>query len=176
VLHDCDAPPPGNPAAAVLLLALMDADSRLWLSPALARGGAGAWLRFHTGCALVHDPARAHFAWAAAPAELPSLDLFPQGSDNHPEEAATCLVDVPGLTAPAAEVAEPEDDSLILRGPGIRDQARLRIHGVCSQVMNQLRFGLSGNHARFPCGVDVFLATPGQIAGLPRSTRIETGA
>lgn len=50
-------------AAALLLLALLDADTCLWLSPSLAESDAAAWLRFHTGCRLVTEPAAAQFCW-----------------------------------------------------------------------------------------------------------------
>jgi alpha-D-ribose 1-methylphosphonate 5-triphosphate synthase subunit PhnH len=52
---DTALPRQGHCAAAALLLGLLDADTTLWLSPALASSDAPAWLRFHTGCLIVTD-------------------------------------------------------------------------------------------------------------------------
>ena len=53
VEHDAQAPAVGHSASAAVLLALLDSDCTLWLSPKLAASDAGAWLRFHTGCTVV---------------------------------------------------------------------------------------------------------------------------
>ena len=45
VEHDAQAPVVGHAASAVVLLALLDSDCTLWLSPRLATSDAGAWLR-----------------------------------------------------------------------------------------------------------------------------------
>lgn len=198
VVHDAHVPPCGHAASAALLLALMDSGNCLWLSPSLAGGHTAAWLRFHTGCTLVSEPATADFAWAANANELPSLDCFAQGSDSYPDRSATCLLDVPALcgnpypSAPSTmpgpsairEVAAlsvpaeplgnaPLDRGWLLRGPGIRDCTRLRVVGLPRRFTARFESAWAANHASFPRGVDLFLAAPRRIAGLPRTTRID---
>ena len=160
---DAECPPTGHPAAAVLLLALLDADCTLWLSPTLAGSPTAAWLRFHTGCRLVADAAQATFAWVAQGDAVPTLASFAQGSDADPEGSTTLVIDLPSLDG-----GEP----LALGGPGIATTHTLQPLGLPDDFTAQW----AANHAAFPRGVDVFLAAPGAIAGLPRTTRIAVPA
>ncbi len=157
-------PPHGaHPAAAALLLALLDQDCKLWLSPGFTHGDAAAWLRFHTGCTVVSDAAQADFAWVAAASELPSLSSFAQGSAEYPDQSSTCIVQVDGLQAPAPAPA------WTLNGPGVKGSAALQVDGLGSEFLAQWR----ASQMHFPCGVD-FLFTHGQaFVGLPRSTHIQ---
>ena len=154
------APQKGHMAAAVLLLGLLDADNRLWLSESLAHSDAAGWLRFHTGCALVPTPEQADFCWCAQGDVWPNLAALPQGSDDWPERSATCVLEVTRLLADGTGWA--------LQGPGIDGTQRLRVQGMADGFEAQWQ----ANQTRFPCGVDVFLATATQIAGLPRSTQL----
>ncbi len=169
VSHDAEVPSHGHAASAALLLALLDADCRLWLSPSLAASDAAAWLRFHTGCVLVDEPAEAQFAWIAMGDELPALQHFPQGTDNDPDRAATCVLDVPGF------VDSGDAGAWTLRGPGIQTRTRLRVDGLAPHMVDSLLAQRAANHAAFPRGIDLFLAAPRRIVGLPRTTSIETG-
>jgi alpha-D-ribose 1-methylphosphonate 5-triphosphate synthase subunit PhnH len=170
VPHDAQVPSRGHPASAALLLALLDPDCKLWLSPSLAGSDAAAWLRFHSGCVLVDEPADAQFAWIANGDEPPVFDSFDQGSDTYPDQSTTCVMDVPAL-------AEGEDvGAWTLSGPGIREHAKLEVYGLPHEVAQRLVAQRAANHAAFPRGIDLFLATPRQIVGLPRSTRIELEA
>lgn len=165
--HDAQPPAGGQRAAAAALLALLDGDCTLWLSPRLAASGSGAWLRFHTGCTLVADAAAARFVWVAQGDAMPALHELAQGSDSHPEQSATCLLEVAQAECGAAALAAP--GAWRLSGPGIAGHAALRVPGLAPDFLPQWQ----ANHAAFPRGVDVLLATAGQIVGLPRSTRIE---
>lgn len=160
VTHDAQVPRVGHAASA----ALLDADCCLWLSPALRDSDAAAWLRFHTGCKLVEAPREAQFAWFAAGDAWPSLEGFAWGSENYPDQSTTCVVDVAGFRHEAEE-----GEDWRLSGPGIQGGACLRVTGLPPDFVAQW----AANHAAFPRGVDLFLATPQQIVGLPRSTRIE---
>lgn len=159
VPSDAQHPDGAAPAAAALLLALLDPDCALWMAPRLAAGPAGAWLRFHTGCRIVEDPARADFAWADAD-QLPALDVFAQGREFEPEAGATCVVQVRALT---------EGGGWRLRGPGILDAARLGVEGLPDDFTEQWR----ANSARFPRGVDLLLCAGASLAGLSRTTRVD---
>jgi alpha-D-ribose 1-methylphosphonate 5-triphosphate synthase subunit PhnH len=163
-LQDCGdvpAPPPGvEPAANALLLALLDQDCRLWLSPSCNGAGAG-YLRFHTGCVLVGEQRQADFALVAAPAELPPLGSFDLGTAEYPNRSTTLVVQVGTLS---------DAGPWRLTGPGIRGEARLQAAGLGADFLAQWRH----NAKSFPRGVDLFLASGTRLCGLPRTTRIET--
>ena len=145
------APAPLTPVAAALLLALVDYESPLWLDAAARQPAVVEYLRFHCGCPLVDDPARAAFALVAEPRAMPPLSAFHQGSDEYPDRSTTVIVQVPNLDG---------GDNWRLKGPGIRDQAILSA-------------GHQDNHALFPRGIDLLFAAATQLAGLPRSTQLE---
>lgn len=170
VEHDAQTPAVGRAASAAALLALLDSDCTLWLSPRLAAGDAGAWLRFHTGCTLVDEPAKARFVWVALGDALPALGTLAQGSDIYPDQSATCVVDVADTAATTAAngVADGAADAWCLTGPGIQSAADLRVSGLPGDFVAQW----AANHAAFPRGVDVLLGTHAHIVGLPRTTHI----
>lgn len=156
---DLQAMPGVHPAAGALLLALLDQDTRLWLSPGLADGAVAASLRFHTGCPLAGSPGDADFALVKDPAELPPLESFGSGSDEHPERSATLVLQVAAL----------QPSGWRLTGPGIRGETRLSAPLLGADFLSQWE----RNRARFPRGVDLFLASGERLCGLPRSTRLE---
>jgi alpha-D-ribose 1-methylphosphonate 5-triphosphate synthase subunit PhnH len=154
-------PTKGHRSAAMVLLALLDSDCAVWLSPSLRDSDTRAWLRFHTGCRCVDDPAQAGFLWLAEGDAWPPLALMDAGSDHYPDQSATCVMEVAAF--------EGEDaSSWHLDGPGIDGSRRLATRGLPMDFEQQW----SANHAGFPRGVDVFLAAPAQLVGLPRSTRL----
>ncbi|PKO65763.1 MAG: phosphonate C-P lyase system protein PhnH [Betaproteobacteria bacterium HGW-Betaproteobacteria-16] len=156
---DAECPAHGHAAAAVCLLALLDADCALWLSPRLASSSTAAWLRFHTGCQLVSLPAQAQFAWVAQGDEVPDLAAFMPGTDTDPETSTTLVIDVAGFDGGA---------TFHLSGPGIATTQALAVQGLPDTFAGQW----AHNHAAFPRGVDVLLASPAALVGLPRTTRI----
>jgi alpha-D-ribose 1-methylphosphonate 5-triphosphate synthase subunit PhnH len=166
VRHDAQTPSAGHSASAALLLALLDPDSKLWLSPTLAASGAASWLKFHTGCTLVTEPHAAQFAWIGVADALPQLDSFSQGSDTYPDQSATCIVDVASLTN------DQSDSALLFSGPGIRERNTLAVGGLAETFVDEWK----RNHDRFPQGIDVFLCAPECIVGLPRTTHIASFA
>jgi alpha-D-ribose 1-methylphosphonate 5-triphosphate synthase subunit PhnH len=154
-----EAPAELEPAACALAIALLDQDTTLWLSPALAAGQAGAYLRFHTGCGLAGYAAAADFAIVEAH-ELPPLDAFASGSEDYPDRSATVIVQVGDLR---------EGEGWMLAGPGIKGSTRIRAGGLPADF--PLRW--KANTALFPRGVDLFFTVGRELCGLPRSTRIE---
>jgi alpha-D-ribose 1-methylphosphonate 5-triphosphate synthase subunit PhnH len=106
----------------------------------------------------------AQFVWVGAGDPLPALQSLRQGSDECPDQSATCVVDVGSLSADA------EAQHWTLSGPGIREQALLSVTGLPADFAAQW----ANNHAGFPRGVDLFLATRDALVGLPRTTRIHT--
>jgi alpha-D-ribose 1-methylphosphonate 5-triphosphate synthase subunit PhnH len=162
VLLPLVAPVPlqGHGASALLLLALLDSDCTLWLSPSLANSEAQSWLRFHTGCRCVSDPAQARFLWLAAQDTWPMLGSINLGSDEYPDQSATCVMEVASFQTDEGRV-------WTFEGPGVNGQMQLAIEGLPQDFDAQW----SDNHAAFPRGVDVFLASQTHVVGLPRSTR-----
>lgn len=153
-------PVPGvHAAASALLLALLDQDTRLWLSPSFAGGSAASNLRFHTDSALVGAPGDADFALVGGPAELPPLESFGAGSDEHPERSTTVVLQVAALLPSGWRFT----------GPGIRGEAYLSAASLGAEFLSQWE----RNRARFPRGVDLFLTCGEQLLGLPRTTRLE---
>ncbi|ODS65253.1 MAG: phosphonate C-P lyase system protein PhnH [Acidovorax sp. SCN 65-108] len=149
VEHDALTPAVGHAASAAVLLALLDSDCTLWLSPRLAASDAGAWLRFHTGCTLVSEAAQARFVWVAQGDVVPPLGSLVLGSDIYPDQSATCVVDVSRAAATTADAS----GAWHLRGPGIQDIAALQVDGLPDDLEAQ-------DH----------------IVGLPRTTRATRGA
>jgi len=156
---EAECPAHGHAAAAVCLLALLDADCALWLSPRLAESPTAGWLRFHTGCELVASPAQAQFAWVAQGDEVPDLAAFMPGTDLDPETSTTLVIDVAGFDG---------NTCFSLGGPGIPTTQALAVEGLPDSFAEQW----AENHAAFPRGVDVLLASPNALVGLPRSARI----
>jgi alpha-D-ribose 1-methylphosphonate 5-triphosphate synthase subunit PhnH len=154
------APPPLHPATVAIALALLDLETPVWLDAAAGTAEAVAHLRFHCGCPIVEDPARARFAIIAGPAAMPEIGVFDAGSDEYPDRSATLIVQAEALRA---------GGGLRLSGPGIATEARLEIAGLPARFREAMR----GNHARFPRGVDVLLTAGASLAALPRTTWIE---
>jgi alpha-D-ribose 1-methylphosphonate 5-triphosphate synthase subunit PhnH len=158
--RDTALPRHGHGAAAALLLGLLDADTTLWLSPTLANSDAAAWLRFHTGCPITRDATTAQFVWVAQGDAMPLLSSLQLGSDAYPDQSATCVLEVDNL--------QNDTTAWRLPGPGIQKERHLRVNGLPLDFAAQW----ADNHASFPRGVDVFLATTTQVTGMPRTTRI----
>jgi alpha-D-ribose 1-methylphosphonate 5-triphosphate synthase subunit PhnH len=153
-----EVPPPLDPAAAAVCLALVDLDTPLWLDPEVG-DPARDYLRFHCGCPLVAVPAEARFALVTDPRRLPPLEAFDPGTDEHPDRSATLVVQVEALGAGGRRLA----------GPGIAREAFLDARGLPDAFWTAWR----ANHERFPRGVDVVLSAGTVIAALPRTVRVE---
>lgn len=158
-----EPPPPLTASLAAIALTLADAETPLWLDPALAASAEVALLlRFHTGAPLVSEPGEASFALIADPARCPAFASFAQGTQEYPDRSATVVLAVESLA---------EGETLALRGPGIAEVNRLRARPLPADIVSRL----AANRALYPRGVDVLLAGPDCVAGLPRSVDV-TGA
>jgi alpha-D-ribose 1-methylphosphonate 5-triphosphate synthase subunit PhnH len=155
-------PKQGHHASALLLLALVDSDCALWLSPSLADTDAQAWLRFHTGCRFVQTPEQANFLWLCAGDAWPLLSNMQLGTDEYPDQSATCIMETRSLQTGV------DDQVWSLSGPGIAAPIGLTAEGMPEDFAAQW----AGNHTAFPRGVDVLLTTATQVLGLPRSTAL----
>jgi alpha-D-ribose 1-methylphosphonate 5-triphosphate synthase subunit PhnH len=160
---DLTPPRPLGPAAAALLLALCDFETRVWLDPPLAgEASVPEYVRFHTGARLVSDPAEAAWAVVSDTARMPPLAAFAQGTADYPDRSATLILEVGAFAA----------SEWRLEGPGILGHALFSASPLPGDFVEQLR----ANRRRFPCGVDIFLTSGREIAALPRSTRLMESA
>ena len=151
---------PLPPVTAAVIATLADFETTLWCDAALRTPEIAAWLAFHTGAPLVADPARAAFALIGAAETCPAFADFALGTDVDPSTSTTLIVAVDGFDA---------GRRFRLAGPGIEHPRDVTIAGA----PRDLAARLAANGALFPRGVDLILAGPTSIMGLPRSTRIE---
>ncbi|WP_170365274.1 phosphonate C-P lyase system protein PhnH [Ruegeria arenilitoris] len=146
-------PPDGlSVAAGTLLLTLCDPDTGVYLARGADNPAIRQWLTFHTGAPLV-PAAQADFAvgfWQ----DLVPLDQYRIGTPVYPDRSATLIVECDVLQKSGAT----------LRGPGIRDTARLSVPDAAA---------LQANSDLYPLGCDFFFTCGDTVAALPRSIRIE---
>lgn len=153
-------PPPLMPATAAVALSLLDSDTPVWLDPGADRPAVRDFLRFHCGCPLVTDSLAARFAIIVGAPHMPGLDHFDAGGALYPEHSATLIVQV------ASVRGHPD---LKLSGPGIQTRHQVGVNGLPHAFWETWRH----NGARYPQGVDLVLAGPDGLVGLPRTTRVE---
>lgn len=152
-------PAPVPPAAGAFLAALADYDTPVWLDETALGAGVAEWLTFHTGAAIVADPAAAAFALACDPSALPALSIFAIGTADFPDRSATLILCLPDLRGGAA---------LTLTGPGIETEAHAGPLGLPDGFLAQW----ADNRGLYPCGIDVLLVAGSEALGLPRTTQI----
>lgn len=156
-------PPEGFDAAAtVVALSLLDADTAVWIDPALRTDMLVAYLRFHAGCPLVGQADQCRFAFTSAAGLESAIDALPIGTPEYPDRSATAVVLCESLTGGEART---------LVGPGIQGSAVLAPTGMTPSGWACL----CRNMALFPLGIDTIFVAGNQIAALPRSTRISDG-
>jgi len=157
------APAPLSPTAAAIALTLLDYETPFWLdAPLAAAGEVARFISFHTGARVTGDPADAAFAFVAAPAAAPPFASFAQGTLEYPDRSTTLVLQVAQLA---------EGAGMVLRGPGILVTRRLAASPLPADFLAQL----ADNRARFPRGLDILLASPNAVAGLPRSLHVAGG-
>ena len=147
-------PAPLSVAQGVLILTLADPETGLYLAGQADCADVRDWITFHTGAPIV-TPEQADFAigrWD----DLAPLDVYRIGTSEYPDRSVTLIAELDGLSAEGAA----------LRGPGIKDVARLSLPDVPA---------LQRNAALYPLGFDCFFTTGAQVAALPRSTKIAEG-
>ena len=143
-------PAPLSPAAAAVLLTLVDRTTPLHLAGAHDGAALRDWIAFHCGAPLVaaEDAAFALGTWAA----LQPLDRFAIGTPEYPDRSATLIVDDPA-----------EGQPVTLSGPGIRGTAAALLPDPTA---------FAANHARFPLGWDAILTRGAALIAVPRSSEV----
>lgn len=145
-------PAPMSPAAGVVALVLIDGTTPVHLAGQHDCPELRDWITFHTGAPLVSaDKALFVFGrWES----LQPVSRFAIGTPDYPDRAATLIVETDRL----------DTDGAILRGPGIKNTARLTLPETAA---------FQANRALFPLGFDTLFTCGDRLAGLPRSTMVE---
>ena len=156
-------PAPLSPAAAAIVLSLLDQDTPVWLDRGFASDEVAGWLRFHTGAPITADPANCTFALIGDPAGAPAFSGFQLGTPDYPDRSTTILLQVDSLT---------EGPSWTLTGPGIRGTQKFRASPLPSDFDERM----AANNALFPRGVDLLLVADDCVAALPRTSRLAEGS
>ncbi|MEO1701303.1 MAG: phosphonate C-P lyase system protein PhnH [Pseudomonadota bacterium] len=154
------APQPLNSTTAALLQTLADADTNIWLDAACNGSDVRGWVSFHTGSPVVEATSEAHFAIVADPSKVPSLMMFALGTQEYPDRSTTIIVQVPAIGT---------GSRWRLSGPGIKDTGMVQVEGMPADF--EARW--AENRGFFPRGVDLVLAAPDAVLGLPRTTKLE---
>jgi alpha-D-ribose 1-methylphosphonate 5-triphosphate synthase subunit PhnH len=158
-LQEGETPEGIHSASYQICLALLDAETTLWISPALKTQALVSALRFHCGCSVVEAPDQADFALITADFEG-DLSFFAQGNHEYPDRSTTLIVQVASLKA---------SGDVLLRGPGIDGDRGVEITGLNEHWLAML----TANRKRFPCGVDLVFTADIALMGLPRTTNVE---
>ncbi|MBI4724060.1 MAG: phosphonate C-P lyase system protein PhnH, partial [Rhodomicrobium sp.] len=83
---------PLPPVLAAVALTLLDYETPVFLSGALASEEARAFLSFHTGAPLSAKPEGASFVLALSGNELPPIPRLNAGTPDYPDRSATVIV------------------------------------------------------------------------------------
>lgn len=163
-------PPAGmSRGVAITLITLLDAETTVALHGDMARESSAAYLRFHTGVAVLDADQRldaAHAVVNETDASSALVDGLALGTDDIPQDGCTLIVQVSG----GIDNAEPLPGAslLTLRGPGIESVQTLAVTGLSPSFWRR-RIALE---PLFPCGVDLLLVCGDKVAAVPRSTHV----
>jgi alpha-D-ribose 1-methylphosphonate 5-triphosphate synthase subunit PhnH len=147
-----------NLASAAVCLTLLDDETPLWTDLSW-NCSAVNWFQVHCGCSLVTEPCMADFALITRPADMPPLDDFRIGNEQHPESAATLIVEVEGFN---------DANGKVLGMPGIKPTTHFAPEGIAGDFWEQWQL----QAAFFPLGVDILFTCGDRLAALPRTTEL----
>lgn len=154
------APGALGPTLGAIALTLLDFETNVFLGlDEPARTDVARWLKFHTGTRVTDAMDTAAFAILATGETLPPFEAFCQGSDTYPDRSTTLLIPVAGFET---------GRRFMLKGPGIETTREIVVDGIVADLAERL----TANRELFPRGVDLVLVAPGEVIGLPRTTRV----
>lgn len=154
------APDGWSPALAAVALTFFDQETAVWLDSGANTDAAKAYLRFHCGCQLIHESAKAQFAVITNAGKSPPLHAFSIGDPLYPERSATLVIQVEALAGGPA---------LHWSGPGIRGTVTTAPKGLPPEFAKHW----AGNHTLYPSGVDVVFVAGDSVMALPRGVSVE---
>ncbi|MDX2263794.1 MAG: phosphonate C-P lyase system protein PhnH [Hyphomicrobiales bacterium] len=146
---------PLHPVIAAVALALIDYETPY----AFIGGDAEAFLSFHTGAPRV-EPQAAAFVFAPANGFDAALwRRLPHGSPEYPDRSATVVLEAGRFG---------EGFAVELSGPGLCEPRRF-----AASALDAAFWAIAAENAGlYPLGVDFIFCSVGEIAALPRSTRL----
>jgi alpha-D-ribose 1-methylphosphonate 5-triphosphate synthase subunit PhnH len=147
-----------NMASAAICLTLLDDETPLWTDLSWD-STAVSWFQIHCGCSVVTEPCMAHFALITQPDDMPELDEFKIGDEEHPENATTLIVQVNDFN---------DHQGKFLSGSVIKNTTYFAPAGIQADFWKQWQL----QAALFPLGVDVFFTHKDILAALPRTTQV----
>ena len=148
-----------NAASAAVCLTLLNSETPLWTDLSWD-SSAISWFQLHCEVSVVTESCMAHFALITQPAGMPLLDDFKIRNNEHPESAATLIIQLTGFNG---------KDDKILSGPGTKSTTRFAPAGIQPDFWEQWQ----DQAALFPLGVDIFFTSSNFVAALPRTTQIK---
>lgn len=146
-----------------ILLALADADTPVWLPPAMHQEAITRHLAFHGGIPITGDPQAAAFAVVDGSAFAAQAAAFPIGTPEYPDRSTTLIV-------PCWSITADDDGGLSLVGPGIETRRQVGLDPLPAGLVDQM----ARNGVLYPLGLDMIFTAPGRVAAIPRSTRLES--
>jgi alpha-D-ribose 1-methylphosphonate 5-triphosphate synthase subunit PhnH len=147
-----------NLASAAVCLTLLDDETPLWTDLSWSCTAVN-WFQVNCGCSIVTEPCMADFALITRPADMPPLDDFRIGNEQHPESAATLIMQVVGFN---------DANAKFLAVPGIKSTTPFAPEGIPLNFWEQWQL----QAAFFPLGVDIFFTCGDLLAALPRTTEL----
>lgn len=158
---DLEGPDTLDLAATAIALALVDFETPLYLAPELSTDAAETYLKFHCGTRITGDTAEAAFAILdKAPENLTGFDT---GTDEYPENGATLIIQIDTLEA---------GGPLVLKGPGIKDEAHLDLPDVPAAFWS----ARATQQRYFPRGIDLVFVSGASMVAIPRTTTVSLAA
>lgn len=146
------------------VLAVVDTDERSARDLAIAIGRV-------TGAPIGDDHRSADIVLVTDPAAF-TPDLvwtLRTGTAMSPEQGAKVFVACSGIVESGTET---DACPVVVSGPGASDGRRITISGVDPHALAVV----DRVNGAYPAGIDVFMVDPkGQVVGLPRSNRLDTG-
>ncbi|MEM9331561.1 MAG: phosphonate C-P lyase system protein PhnH [Pseudomonadota bacterium] len=156
---EIDFPKPLNAGSAMIMLTLLDHETPAWVDQDLSQDPVLDYLKFHCGSPIAKTPRNAMFAFFKHCPDQTVLSDFAIGTPEYPDSSTTYVIQLDHLTP---------DGDVALSGPGIQTVNTFGAAGLNHSFWEWAK----RNHAEFPLGNDVFLASNDAIVALPRSVRI----
>lgn len=147
-----------NLASAAVCLTLLDDETPLWTDLSWDCTAVN-WFQVSCGCSVVTEPCMADFALITRPANMPPLDDFRIGNAQHPESAATLIVQVEGFN---------DANGKNLGTPGNKSTPHFAPEGIAVDFWEQWQL----QAAFFPLGVDILFTCGDLLAALPRTNEL----
>lgn len=164
-LNDTDIHPPIglNKASALIGFALLNADVKFWVDPALNE--IIEYIKLNTASDWAVS-SEADFIFGSKTNDLTAVFEAKTGSLLYPEAAATVIFQIHLL----GENKFPESMDISLKGPGVKEKNTFFASGLSEQLLEMVQL----KNIEFPLGIDLILVDHyNQFVCIPRSNTIQ---